>query len=165
MNNLLNVPLIRQTRRNHALEHATIHLLSARFPGRPLAGHSNPTGFFVIGEIPTEHVRQAVTEALSRLQNGERGLAIHPGCGTNYAVSGGLAAVLAFFTMSGTRTDRERWERLPILAILAAIAFILGQRLGPALQNGITTEPEPGELTIIDIYPLSKNIHRVVTRC
>ncbi|MCS6994473.1 MAG: DUF6391 domain-containing protein [Anaerolineales bacterium] len=164
MNNLLKTPLVLHTRRNHALEHATIHLLSARFPDRPLAGHSNPTGFFIIGDIPTEHIRQAVTEALTRLQNGERRLAIHPGCGTNYALSGGLAAWFAFFAMSGTRTDRERWERLPIVAVFAVLAFLIGQRLGPGLQNSVTTEPEPGELTIVDIYPLSRTVHRIITR-
>ncbi len=164
MENILQAPLVSQTRRNHALEHATIHILSARFPERPLAGHSNPTGFFLLGDAPTEHVREAATEALTRLQNGERGLAIHPGCGTNYVVSGGLAALFAFWGMSGTKNNRQRWERLPMLVVLSALAFIAGQRLGPALQNGITTEPDPGELAILDIYPVAKNIHRVVTR-
>ncbi len=164
METILQAPFVSQTRRNHALEHATIHILSARFPNRALAGHSNPTGFFLLGDVPTEHVRDAATEALTRLQNGERGLAIHPGCGTNYVVSGGLAALLAFFGMSGTKNNRQRWERLPMLVVLSALAFIVGQRLGPALQNGITTEPNPGELAILDIYPVAKNIHRVVTR-
>lgn len=164
MENILQAPLVSQTRRNHALEHATIHILSARFPNRALAGHSNPTGFFLLGDMPTEHVREAATEALTRLQNGERGLAIHPGCGTNYVVSGGLAALFAFWGMSGTKNNRQRWERLPMLVVLSALAFIAGQRLGPALQNGITTEPDPGELAILDIYPVAKNIHRVVTR-
>ena len=49
--NLLNAPLISETRRNHALEHATLNILSARFPDRPLAGHSNPTGFFLLGPL------------------------------------------------------------------------------------------------------------------
>ncbi|GAB4485910.1 MAG: hypothetical protein Fur0016_10720 [Anaerolineales bacterium] len=164
MQNLLQTPLIRQTRRNHALEHATIHILSARFPNRPLAGHSNPTGFFLLGDVPTEHLRQATNEALVRLKNGERDLAIHPGCGTNYVVGGGLAALFAFLGMSGTKNNRQRWERLPMLAMLLSLTFIAGQRLGPALQNGITTEPDPGELAILNIYPVAKNIHRVVTR-
>ncbi len=164
MENILHAPLVSQTRRNHALEHASIHILSARFPNRPLAGHSNPTGFFLLGDVPTEHVREGVTEALTRLQNGERGLAIHPGCGTNYVVSGGLAALFAFWGMAGTKNNRQRWERLPMLVVLSALAFIIGQRLGPALQNGLTTEPNPGELAILEIYPVTKNLHRVVTR-
>ncbi len=164
METILQAPLVRQTRRNHALEHATIHILSARFPNHSLAGHSNPTGFFILGDLPTEHIREAVSEALKRLQNGESGLAIHPGCGTNYIVSGGLAALFAFWGMSGTKNNRQRWERFPLLVMLSALAFMVGQQLGPVLQKQITTEPNPGELTILDISPVAKNIHRVTTR-
>ncbi len=162
--NILDAPLVSETRRNHALEHASIHILSERFPGRPLAGHSNPTGFFLIGDVPTEHVREAVAEALVRLQNGERHLAIHPGCGTNYIVNGAIAGTLAFLGMSGTRNSRERLDRLPLVILLSALGFIIGQPLGPALQNGVTTQPDPGGLAIMDVYPVSANVHRIVTR-
>jgi hypothetical protein len=161
---ILNTPLIGQTRRNHALEHATIHLLSERFPGRPMAGHSNPSGFLLIGDLPSEAVREAVTEALARLQNGEHYLAIHEGCGTNYVVTGGLAALFAFVGMSGTRTNRERLERLPLVMLLSIVAFMIGKPLGPALQKSVTTDADPGELALLDVYPMSKNVHRVVTR-
>jgi hypothetical protein len=163
MNNFLEAPLVGETRRNHALEHATIHLLSARFPGRPLAGHSNPTGFFLLGEVSTEAVREAVTEALVRLQNGESHLAIHEGCGTNYIVSGAVVGGLAFLAMSGTKSNRERLERLPLVIMLSALGLILGQPLGPALQKQVTTQPDPGSLAIVDVYPVAQNIHRVVT--
>jgi hypothetical protein len=163
MSELLNAPYILETRRNHALEHATIHILSERFPGQPMAGHSNPTGFLLVGDLPTEHVREAVSEALLRLQNGEYQLAIHDGCGTNYAVTGGLAALFAYAGMSGTRSNRERLERLPLVMLLSILAFIIGRPLGPALQKSITTQPDPGDMTLVDVYPLSKNIHRIVT--
>ena len=45
---ILDLPLILETRRNHALEHASIHLLSHKNPGKRMAGHSNPTGFFLL---------------------------------------------------------------------------------------------------------------------
>jgi hypothetical protein len=164
MNNILTAPLIGETRRNHALEHATIHILSERFPGRSMAGHSNPTGFFLIGDLPTEAVREVVSEALARLQNGEYQLAIHEGCGTNYVVTGGLAALFAYLGMSGTRTNRERLERIPLVMLLSIIAFIIGRPLGPALQMRVTTQPDPAGLALVDVYPLSARVHRVVTR-
>ena len=164
MNNPLNAPLISETRRNHALEHASIHLLSAQFPGRSMAGHSNPTGFFLIGDLPTDEVRLAVSEALTRLQQGESHLAIHEGCGTNYVVTGALTALFALIGMSGTKNTRQRLERFPLLIALSVLALMIAPRLGTALQERVTTEPDPGELTIVDIYPVSKNIHRVVTR-
>lgn len=163
MNNILEAPLVGETRRNHALEHATIHILSERFPGRPMAGHSNPTGFFLLGDLPTEHVREAVIEALTRLQNGESHLAIHEGCGTNYVVTGGLAALFAFIGMSGTKNDRERFERIPLVMMLSTLAFVIGRPLGPALQKQVTTEPDPGGMTLEDVYPVANNVHRIVT--
>ena len=164
MNNILEAPLVGETRRNHALEHATIHILSRALPGRSMAGHSNPTGFFLLGDLPTDQVRQAVSEALARLQNGEKQLAIHEGCGTNYAVTGGLAALFALLGMSGTRSNRERFERLPLVMLLSILAFMIGQPLGPALQKQVTTESDPGELQIVDVYKVAGNVHRVVTR-
>jgi len=164
MNNILEAPMIGETRRNHALEHATIHILSDRFPGRSMAGHSNPTGFFLLGDLPTDAVREAASEALLRLQNGEIHLAIHEGCGTNYAITGGLAALFAYVGMSGTRTNRERMERLPLVMLLSILAFLIGRPLGPALQMGVTTQPDPGEMALLDVYSISKNVHRVVTR-
>jgi hypothetical protein len=164
MNNILDTPIIGDTRRNHALEHATIHILSERFPRRAMAGHSNPTGFFLLGDLPTGYVREAVTEALARLQNGESHLAIHEGCGTNYVVTGGLAALFAFAGMSGTKNDRERLERIPLVMLLSTLAFMLGQILGPTLQKEITTQPNPGGMLLVDVYPVAKNVHRIVTK-
>jgi hypothetical protein len=162
--NILQAPYIHPTRRNHALEHATLHVLSARFPKTPMGGHSNPTGFFIVGKVPTEQLREAVGLALKRLQNGEARLAIHPGCGTNYAVTGGLAALAALYGFIGTKNTRERFERLPLVSLLSIFAFMLGQSLGPVLQQKITTDPDPGDLAIVDIYPITSNLHRVVTR-
>ncbi len=164
MNSILEAPLVGETRRNHALEHATIHILSSRFPGQALAGHSNPTGFFLIGDLPTADVREAVVEALARLQNGESNLAIHDGCGTNYVVTGGLAALFAFAGMSGTRNNRDRLERLPLVMVLSILAFLIGRPLGPILQMRVTTQADPGGMVLVDVYPLSKNVHRVVTK-
>lgn len=163
-NLILQAPYIHPTRRNHALEHATLHVLGARFPHLAMGGHSNPTGFFIVGKIPTEQVREAVGIALTRLQNGEASLAIHPGCGTNYVVTGGLAALAALYGFIGTKSSRERLERLPLVTVLAALAFMLGQALGPRLQQNITTDPDPGDLAIVDIYPITSNLHRVVTK-
>jgi len=161
---VLDAPFVSETRRNHALEHATIHILSGRFPGRGMAGHSNPTGFFLIGNVAIEDIRSATSEALARLQNGESRLAIHPGCGTNYAVTGALAGLFTIIGMIGTRNTRERLERFPQLMALAMLAFGLGQPLGMALQKQVTTQADPGGLNIVDVYSVSKTVHRVVTR-
>lgn len=80
-------------RRNHALEHATIAVMMEREPGRKLNGFSNDDGFYVQGVRGLEEVDSAAREALSRLQNGEKRLAIHRNCGTTIVAANLLAAV------------------------------------------------------------------------
>ena len=80
---LLDIPFVRRVRRNHGLEHATIHMLSQRKPGMKIVGRSDAGGFWIYGNVPTESVRDCATRALSRMRKGEHQLAIHPNCGTN----------------------------------------------------------------------------------
>jgi hypothetical protein len=164
MANFLDSPFILATRRNHGLEHATIHILSGHFPGKALAGHSNPGGFFILGDVPTESIREAVMEALARLRNGESKLAVHPGCGTNYVVAGALAGTLAWLGMTGAKSGRQRLERLPLMILLSMVGFIFSQPLAPVIQQRITTSGEPGSLAIVDVYRVRKGIHRIITR-
>src|SRR5215469_8775180 len=82
-------------RQNHALEHATIVLLSRKYPDVRLAGISFAAGFFVFGDVPTEAVFPAAQEALNLLRTTSPELAIHERCGTNLAVMGILAGLSA----------------------------------------------------------------------
>jgi hypothetical protein len=66
--------------------------------------------------------------------------------------------------MSGTKNDRERLERIPLVMLLSTLAFMLGQILGPTLQKEITTQPNPGGMLLVDVYPVAKNVHRIVTK-
>jgi len=160
---LLDLPLILETRRNHALEHATLHMLARNHPG-PMAGHSNPTGFFIIGDVTLEDLRAAADEAHARLNAGERGLAIHPGCGTNLATSALLAGTLAWVPLKGRKSTLGRLAVLPLALFFAAIGFSLARPLGPALQQRITTEANLGNLRITEIRFLRKGVHRVITK-
>src|ERR1700694_5282076 len=82
-------------KQNHALEHATIVLLSKKYPEVRLAGISFAAGFFVFGDLPTEAIYPAAQEALTLLRTTSPELAIHERCGTNLAVTGLLTAFSA----------------------------------------------------------------------
>ena len=163
---ILDLPLILETRRNHALEHATIHILSAKYSDRHLAGHSNPTCFFILGNITTEDLKASVTEALTRLRAGESDLAVHPGCGTNFATTALLAGSLAWLPLSGAKSLRRRFWLLPFAVAFGLLGFVISQPLGPLLQAKVTTEADPGNMQIVDIALVRRNgvaIHRVIT--
>ncbi len=160
---ILDLPLILETRRNHALEHATLHMLAHTHKSN-MAGHSNPTGFFLLGDFSTADIWAATTEALTRLRSGESELAVHAGCGTNMATTALLSGTLAWLPLRGTKSTLGRFLLIPIALIFAIIGYNLSRPLGPWLQKYITTEADMGEMQIIDIIPVSKGVHRIITK-
>ena len=163
----LDLPYILETRRNHALEHATLHVLAARHPNRNMAGHSNPTGFFILGDFPIDDIAWAAGQALSRLRAGESKLAIHPGCGTNLAITALLSATLAWFALRGAKSTLGRILRAPFAVAFALFGLALSLPLGPAFQQKITTEADLGALKIVEIRQSMRGkitAHRIITK-
>ena len=166
LNSIRDLPLVGVTRRNHALEHATLHVLEEKYPNRMLGGHSNPTGFFIVGDVPMEAVADAATEALRRLRLGESQLAIHPGCGTNMVTSMLLGATLGWFVLRGARSTVARVLRMPVAFGFAVLGILLSRPLGPVLQQKLTTDAEMGGLRVTDVRRSLKGrvtAHRVLT--
>ena len=160
---ILDLPFILETRRNHALEHATLHMLAHTHTGT-MAGHSNPTGFFLLGNFSTQDVWAASTEALERLRGGESGLAIHAGCGTNMATTAFLAGTFAWSVLRLAKSTLMKILLMPLAVFFGVVGFLISRPLGPVLQQRITTEANMGNMQIIDIIPVRKGVHRVITR-
>jgi len=164
---IIDYPIISRIRRNHGLEHATINILVQHFPYRNLAGFSFSDGFFILGDIPTDILREAVSQGLARMNNGERYLAIHPNCGTNFLTSGFVVGLLAWLGMAGARSRRDKVDRLPLVIALATLGLIASQPLGPEVQKHVTTSGDPQGLSVEDVYPIRFGqllVHRVITR-
>ena len=160
---ILDLPFILETRRNHALEHATLHMLAHTHTGT-MAGHSNPTGFFLLGNFSTQDVWAAATEALERLRGGESGLAIHAGCGTNMATTALLAGTFAWSVLRLAKSTLMKILLMPLAVFFGVVGFLISRPLGPVLQQRITTEANMGNMQLIDIIPVRKGVHRVITR-
>jgi hypothetical protein len=161
---IFDIPPYLATRRNHALEHATLHVLARKYDEKQLGGHSNPTSFYIFGEIATDDLRDAVNEAMTRLRAGEKELAIHPGCGTNAASSMVLPAMFALFPFQGSRSSRRRFLLLPIALLFGVFGFFLSKPLGPWLQRNVTTEADLGDMRVAEIIHVRKGVHRVMTK-
>jgi hypothetical protein len=160
---ILDLPYILETRRNHALEHATLHML-ARTHKINMGGHSNPTGFFIFGELRTEDIRAALEEAYTRLRGGESELAIHPGCGTNLVATAFLPGTLAWLPFQSTRSARVRLLLLPLAILFGVFGFILSKPLGTWMQRNLTTEANLGNMRIVEVTPVRKGVHRIITK-
>jgi hypothetical protein len=165
---ILDLPIISRTRRNHGLEHATLHLLSEKYPHVTMGGMSTPGGFTIIGNVTTEDVAEAAIEALKKLRSGEAQLAMHPNCGTNFAISGIFAGLAAWLgTLGSGKSFRRKLERLPLIITLATLALVLTKPLGPLVQKRITTSGNPQALDLVRVETSLRagmRWHRVTTR-
>lgn len=157
---LLN-DIIRRTRQHHAIEHATIHLLTVQYPQLHFSGHSDPLGFTILGNVAEVDVRTAVGNALLRLQAGEAELANHPNCGTNLAVSATLATIAAAIGLAGNRSFADRFARALPLVILAMLA---AKPLGTRAQR-YTTLADVSDRWVVEIVSLivfNRRAYRVI---
>lgn len=165
--NPLNWGPISLVRRNHGLEHATLNLLSELYPHKVFSGYSDTKGFWVVGEISTDVLFSVVNQALDRLRGGERNLAIHANCGTNYATSGIVAGTLVWLgTLGNANSFKKKVERWSYLVMLVTGALILSRPLGPKVQEKITTSGDPLDLTVTQITRYERKgptLHRIRT--
>lgn len=161
--NLLDLPRFRRTRRNHAIEHAAVHVLSALLPGRSMAGRSDAGGFYLFGDLPTDAVRQAVDDALARLPR-EPELAIHPNCGTNMVVGGLIAGAAATLAAATLPPRRGRFALLPRMLLAGTMASVASQPLGPMAQRRWTTLSDVGGARVEGVVRSARGrltVHRV----
>ncbi|ERN43023.1 hypothetical protein KR51_00003390 [Rubidibacter lacunae KORDI 51-2] len=138
---LAELLMVRQV---HALEHATVWVLSEPVAGRPrsadntaLGGLSTERGFYLYGNVTHARLERAVCAALRRFYSGEWDLAVHPRCGTNLAVTALLAAGLGLGAHA--ILPRGPLEQLFGLGAAAIAAAQLAPELGSLVQRYLTT--------------------------
>ena len=138
----------RRIRQNHALEHATITILSGMVPDLRISARSNSNGFIIFGDVDLGALRRALDEALRRLQAGEAELAIHPNCGTNLAVGVSLMTV---GTMLGMTSSHTR-TRVASAAASSVAGLMAARPIGEFVQKHITTLPDLEGVRVTDIF-------------
>lgn len=149
-------------RQVHALEHATVWVLSEsesasetigasktrQVDNELLGGLSTDQGFYLYGQVNKASLQRAVRVALQRLTSGESNLAVHPRCGTNVSVGMLLSAGLAMGIH--LLLPRGPIEQLLGLGVATATAATLAPELGILAQRYMTTAI-PFNLAIEDI--------------
>jgi len=139
--------LIGTVRRNHALEHATISVLTSRFGDMRLVGRATNTGFYLYGNLNEDVVRESTIEALARLRRREEHLAVSPLCGTNLAVAGVLAGLASLVALG----NRSRLERIPNVLLASMLAMLVAQPAGRLVQKHFTTSPDLSDTEFVGI--------------
>ncbi|MDJ0687645.1 MAG: DUF6391 domain-containing protein [Xenococcaceae cyanobacterium MO_188.B32] len=166
---LKEVLMLRQV---HALEHATVWILSdleqkrqnqeADIPANlndneTIGGMSTEKGFYLYGEINSLKLKRAVCLALNRLKQGEWDLAIHPRCGTNISVAMLLTtgAILTTYLF----LPRDPLGQLLGLGCATTVASWLAPDIGTSVQKYFTTAI-PFNLKIREIAETVDNLGR-----
>lgn len=134
-------------RRNHGIEHATVHVLSESDPALSLIGRADGGGFAILGDIDPDKLAQAAQEALRRMKAGQGDLAVHPRCGTQLVTLGTLTAAAAFLVLG----RRSRLSRLPDAIIATTFAAFLAQPIGLQLQKYVTTSPNVSDAEFVGV--------------
>ena len=136
-------------RQVHALEHATVWVLSSRAKPRQfptvdiapdnewLGGMSTDRGFYLYGQVDTAELHRAVQVALRRITAGEWHLAVHPRCGTNLSV--GMLLTAGFALGAAVLLPRGSIEQFVGFGVAAATAAHLTPDFGNLAQQYITT--------------------------
>jgi hypothetical protein len=139
----VELPFVSATRRNHAVEHATIAVLfRRRGHSVSVVAHSDPRGFTIRGPFNPEEVESAATEAIARLRAGESHLAVTPLCGTNIAVAALLSGAAAIL---GAGSGRRNWPRALTASLLA---MLVSGGVGLRLQRYVTTDANTGDVRV-----------------
>lgn len=160
--------LISRIRRNHALEHASINVLSERHKGFSAQGNSTPQGFHLnlFGDISDEDVYGAVEEAYTRLKAGEARLGLHATCGTVLLTTAAMATIAA---QAGFALELKRQNRsslgitgiiaaLPMATMAVMLSLFASKPLGMAIQAAYTVDSDLGELRVTSISPTSPSL-------
>ena len=134
-------------KQNHALEHATIVLLSKMFPEARLSGISFAAGFFVFGDVPTEAILPTAYEALNLLRTTSPELAVHERCGTNLAVAGMLTGLSAMLVAK----MRRPYSTANNVILASTAALVLARPLGLMVQRHVTTQTPNQSMHILGV--------------
>lgn len=147
-------------RRNHGIEHATVQVLLDRHGAARMAGRAAADGFYLLAACDEDELLSCAEEALDRMQQGERGLAVSPLCGTNLVVTGLFTSTATIVALRGGSL-RQQFGNAVTAAMLGAIA---AQPAGRWLQQHITTSGDVDALEIAGVRTIAGPLMKVDTR-
>ena len=158
---LINLPFVaaafrtfhidRETRRNHALEHATIHVLEASGKRR-LSGRAARDGFRVCGASSARDIRSAFDQVRRMVRDGEQLPYISRRCGSNVVSALGLALVLLLVVaLTSLLVQPPLVVRASALAIVVIVFVAMRHGIGNWIQRRFFMATDFEEVSVRDV--------------
>ena len=158
---ILNLPLVAQVfqlfrmdsriRRNHALEHATIHFLWATGK-RGVGGRAAPHGFRVSGHASPAEIRKAFDQVRELIRTGRPLPHVSRHCGSNQVTALALGILMLFVVVAISLVLRPPlWVRALALAGVVLAFVLLRHAAGNRIQARFFMATDFGDAIIRSI--------------
>jgi hypothetical protein len=162
---LINLPFVagafrafhldRETRRNHALEHATIHFLE-RGTTRRLGGGAARNGFRISGRTSPEDIRKAFEQVRRLVRQGDSLPHISRRCGSNVISALGLTLLLLLsVTVISFLIQPPLAVRASALAFVVVFFVSMRHAVGNWIQGRFFMATDFGEVSLRDVREVS----------
>ena len=146
----MELSILQRVRRNHAIEHAAMHLLGRTLQAPKLAARSDWRGITFYGDVDSSVLKSALEGGLLALNSGQRALAVHPRCGSMISASMLLAMLAGWLVQSDLKRKRTPGRGMLDVAGITG-AMLLAQPLGYAMQKYVLTDPDASHAHLVSI--------------
>ena len=132
-------------RRNHAIEHATVSILTEQKVKSAVLGFAIPSGFLIYSKSNKDEIVSAANHGLKLMKSGVYEISISQFCGTNLVVAALLTGVST--VLLGKILGKKSKNILNITNGFL-LSALLSKPIGRIVQKYVTTDPNVKNIQI-----------------
>ena len=132
-------------RRNHAIEHATVSILTEQKLKSAILGFAIPSGFIIYSKSDKDEILSAANHGLKLMKSGVSEISISKFCGTNLVVAAMLTGVSTI--LLGKILGKKSKNILNITNGFL-LSALLSKPIGQLVQKYVTTDPNVKNIQI-----------------
>ena len=124
-------------RRNHAIEHATVSILTEQISKSAVVGFAVPSGFIIYSKSGKDEILSAANNGLNLMKSGDSEISISQFCGTNLVVAALLTGVS---TIILGKICGKKSKNILNIANGFVLSALLSKPIGRIVQKYVTTD-------------------------
>tara|TARA_B100000686_G_scaffold1981_1_gene2204 strand:- start:207 stop:734 length:528 start_codon:yes stop_codon:yes gene_type:complete len=132
-------------RRNHAIEHATVSILTEQISKSAVIGFAVPSGFIIYSKSSKDEILSAANNGLNLMKTGDSEISISQFCGTNLVVAALLTGVS---TVLLSKILGKKSKNILNITNGFLLSALLSKPIGRIVQKYVTTDPNVKHIQI-----------------